>query len=153
MQFEAGNELSDKAEAIAKTNGVLFGLVLTALGFSASLKLAFPPGVAPVWRAALFWDGPLFLFASMLFAAWAFRAVDFEIGLFEDQMVASLDYPLGEAEMLGNAIESYADGIKTNKASLNKVETLVSLGLFFMALGSAGLLSTGVLLWLGHGGP
>lgn len=152
IQFEAGNELSGKAEAIVKAVGLLVGLTLTALGLAVDQGWAFPAWLPPAGQPLLLWSGPVLLLLAMLTAAWAFQAVAQELGLFEGQMVSALAFAVTEGRLLANAVRSYAQGIQKNRESINKVETLVAAALTFLALGTTALLATGLLLWAGHGG-
>ncbi|MEA3189629.1 MAG: hypothetical protein QOD77_211 [Thermoplasmata archaeon] len=152
LQFEAGNELAGKAEAIVKFNGLFFGLLLTALGLASKFRLAVP-GLGPSWLGwAVLAAGPGLLFVSMLCGVWAFKSVDFEIGLSEQGMLQALRLPLKEPQMLRKAVQAYAKGIEANKASINKVEVLISVGLLAMALGAALVLTGGLITWISNGG-
>lgn len=149
-QFEAGNELSDKAEAVVKFNAVLFGLVLTAIGLASKSDVAMPVWM-PAWAGILLATiGPLALFASMLCAALGFQAVDFEIGLFEDKLSEVLSYNVKEPELLAKTIQSYTFGIAENRASINKVEGFIGASLVLLAAGAGLTLTTGLITWLGH---
>jgi hypothetical protein len=149
-QFEAGNELSDKAEAVVKFNGVLFGLILTGIGLALKSDLHLPEWL-PTWVAVILGiAGPGILLASMLFAASAFKAVDFEIGLYEDKMKEALQFNIREEQLLAKAVESYADGITTNRLSVNTVEARISWSLVLLALGTAFSLTAALFTWLGN---
>jgi hypothetical protein len=149
LQFEAGNELADKAEALVKVDGVVFGLVLTAIGLAGKDHLRLPQwpwGLAVVLAVG----GPVLLFLSMLVATWAFKAVDFEIGLNEGKMAQAVGFAFAEDEALVKAVESYTAGIAANRRSVNKVESLVTAALALLAAGLALLLASGLTTWLLH---
>ena len=145
LQFQAGTELADKAEALVKANGVLFGLILAALGLARRLDVPLLDGLPAGFQWLLLWAGPICLFSSMAVSAWAFKSVSFEVGLRESQMRRALGYRLREEELLAKAIVSYAAGIRANRGSINTVENLVTVGIVLMAAGSLLTLAAGVI--------
>lgn len=147
-QLEALANMDSKAEAVARFNLLIVGFIVTVLtvltGPDRSVLVRIPVGV-------LLSVGFAALVLSSILAVRAYVKKDIAVGLHASDVQNSLDYDIGESDILSQAIRVYTRSAASNDLLIVRESRWLAwalgalvVGIISLATGAAALLLLGV---------